>query len=125
MLQSFLPQTAPGVAGVVSRGDLLFPRNHISRIAQEDYTTPQEAVEALVDAARIDDEKALLVVFGRGGEDIVSSGDKVADDAIRESFSPPMMPSIEINMDGNSKATMIVDRRLSIPDPACPRKGKW
>ena len=32
------------------------------------------------------DQKAALVVLGHGGEDIISSGDKVSDDAVRQRF---------------------------------------
>ena len=52
-------------------------------LAQEDYKTPEAAVDALVTTARSGDEKAALVVLGRSGEDIISSGDKVSDDAVR------------------------------------------
>ena len=55
-------------------------------LAQHDYKTPQDAVDALVATARSGDQKAALVVLGRGGEDIISSGDKVSDDAVRERF---------------------------------------
>jgi Protein of unknown function (DUF2950) len=39
--------------------------------AQQTYKTPDEAAEALVSAARADDQKAELVVLGPHGEDIV------------------------------------------------------
>ena len=55
-------------------------------LAQEDYKTPQAAVDALVATARSGDEKAALVVLGRGGDDIISSGDKVSDNAVRARF---------------------------------------
>ncbi len=55
-------------------------------LAQQDYKTPQEAVDALVATAKSGDEKAALVVLGQGGEDIISSGDKVSDEAVRKRF---------------------------------------
>ena len=55
-------------------------------VAQQDYKSPQDAVDALVATARSGDQKAALVVLGRDGEDIISSGDKVADDAVRQRF---------------------------------------
>ena len=54
--------------------------------AQQTYKTPQAAVDALIAAAKADDEKAALAVFGKDGEDIISSGDKVSDEAIRKRF---------------------------------------
>src|SRR5215471_6257620 len=49
--------------------------------AQQSYQTPDEAAAALVSAVRADDQNAELAVLGPDGDDIVSSGDKVADDA--------------------------------------------
>src|SRR5262249_37086618 len=46
-------------------------------LAQQTYKAPQEAVDALVAAATNSDQKAALVVLGRDGADIISSGDKV------------------------------------------------
>ena len=38
--------------------------------------------------------KKPLAVFGPGGEDIISSGDKVSDDAVRQHFVTSMTPNI-------------------------------
>ena len=54
--------------------------------AQQSYKTPDEAVSALVTAAKAGDRKAVLTVLGPGGEDIVSSGDEVADQEVRKEF---------------------------------------
>lgn len=59
-----------------------------------DYKTPEEAAEALVATAKSDDMKAALKVLGRDGEDILSSGDKVADERARARFVSPTTPSI-------------------------------
>ena len=68
----------------VDRG-VLFATASVA-LAQQDYKTPQDAVDALVATARSGDQKAALVVLGHGGEDIISSGDKVSDDAVRQRF---------------------------------------
>ena len=47
--------------------------------AQEQFGTPEAAVEALVTAARSEDGAAILTVLGPDGKPIVSSGDPVAD----------------------------------------------
>jgi hypothetical protein len=44
--------------------------------AQQSFKTAQEAVDALVSAAKTGDRKAVLTVLGRDGADIVSSGDR-------------------------------------------------
>ena len=76
--------------------------------AQQDYKTPQDAVDALVAAARSGDQKALLDVLGPGGEDIASSGDKVADETTRKNFVESYDAKHAIAMKGEHKANLIV-----------------
>ena len=57
-------------------------------IAQQAFKTPDEAASALASAAKAGDMKALATVLGPDGDDIVSSGDEVADAATRERFVP-------------------------------------
>src|SRR4030095_10518479 len=48
-------------------------------LAQERYRTPDEAVAALINAARAGSPAPLMRVLGPGSDQIVSSGDPVAD----------------------------------------------
>src|SRR5262245_32321682 len=64
---------------------LLFAMASVA-VAQQNYKTPEAAVDALVATARNGDQKAAVVVLGRDGEDIIASGDKVADDTVRQRF---------------------------------------
>ena len=54
-----------------------------SAAAQQSYKTPVEAVTALVEAARSGSTETLLAILGPDSEDIVSSGDDVADVRLR------------------------------------------
>jgi Protein of unknown function (DUF2950) len=96
-------------------------------LAQEDYKTPQAAVDALVVTARSGDPKAALVVLGRDGEDIISSGDQVSDDAVRARFVTSYDAKHEIKMDGDSKATLVIgDNDYPFPIPLARNKnGTW
>jgi len=51
---------------------------------QRKFARPEEAVPALIDAARADDKAAVIAILGPGAEDIVSSGDPVQDRAARD-----------------------------------------
>jgi hypothetical protein len=94
--------------------------------AQQDYRSPQEAVDALLAAAKSDDPKAALAVFGRDGEEIISSGDKVADEAARKRFIASYEAKHEIKMDGERKATLIIgDNDYPFPVPLVRVKGGW
>src|ERR1700733_10270125 len=54
---------------------------------ERSFATPQEAAQALVDAAGQNDTAALLKLFGPQGADIVKSGDAAEDKDSRAEFA--------------------------------------
>ena len=54
--------------------------------AQKQFESAEQAADALVTAARAGDQSAVLDILGPEGEEIVSSGDEVADRTVREKF---------------------------------------
>jgi len=55
-------------------------------VKQRTFASPEEAVKAFVEAFKSNDVKALEAILGPGSRDLVSSGDPVADKAVRERF---------------------------------------
>ncbi len=53
---------------------------------QKTFASPDEAVKALMDALKTEDIKTLSAILGPGSEDLISSGDPVADKAEHERF---------------------------------------
>jgi hypothetical protein len=53
---------------------------------QKTFASPDEAVKALMEAVKAEDVKVLSAIFGPGSEDLISSGDPVADKAEHERF---------------------------------------
>ena len=53
---------------------------------QKTFSSPEEASQALVTAARSNDEEALLEILGRDAKEIVSSGDATEDAETRANF---------------------------------------
>ena len=53
---------------------------------QKTFSSPEEAVKSLVQAARSNDTTELVAILGPGSQEIVSSGDPVADKSGRERF---------------------------------------
>jgi Protein of unknown function (DUF2950) len=106
---------------------MIFLATASAAFAQKSYKTPQDAVDALVVTARSGDQKAALVVLGKGGEDIISSGDKVSDDAVRARFVASYDAKHQIAMDGDSKATLVIgDNDYPLPIPLVRDKdGMW
>ena len=95
-------------------------------IAQQAFKTPDEAASALASAAKAGDMKALATVLGPDGEDIVSSGDEVADAATREKFVAAYDARHRIAMEGDDKAIMVIGPDdFPVPIPLVRKGGEW
>jgi Protein of unknown function (DUF2950) len=110
----------------LAAGALILLSTAPAALAQQTYKMPDEAAAALVDAARADDQKAELVVLGPDGEDIISSGDQVSDNAIRERFLKSYDAKHQIAMKGDNKAVLVIgDNDYPFPIPFVRKAGKW
>jgi hypothetical protein len=78
--------TVLGVIVVIMMVCTAYTHANAGEIKQKSYASPEAAVKALVDAIRANDNNELLAIFGPGSEDIISSGDEVADKNTREKF---------------------------------------
>ncbi len=95
-------------------------------MAQQTFKTPEEAATALVNAAKSGDSKSIVTVLGPDGEDIVSSGDEVADAATRAKFIAAFDSKHTIAMEGDSKAIMVVGPDdFPLPIPLVRKDGLW
>jgi hypothetical protein len=95
-------------------------------IAQETFKTPDAAADALASAARNNDRAAILNVLGREGVDIASSGDPVADSAIRTKFVATYDAKHQVKMDGDAKATLIIGSDdFPFPIPLIRKADGW
>jgi hypothetical protein len=94
--------------------------------AQEQFGTPEAAVEALVAAARSGDGETILKVLGRDGKPIVSSGDPVADSNIRQDFVSAYDAKHVIEMEGDGTQTLIIgEDDWPFPIPLINTAGRW
>ena len=94
--------------------------------AQEQFGTPEAAVEALVAAARSGDGDAILKVLGPDGKPIVSSGDPVADSNIRQDFVSAYDAKHVIEMEGDGTQTLIIgEDDWPFPFPSLTKQARW
>ena len=95
-------------------------------MAQQTFKTPEEAATVLANAAKSGDSKSIVTVLGPDGEDIVSSGDEVADAATRAKFIAAYDAKHTIAMEGDSKAIMVVGPDdFPLPIPLVRKDGLW
>jgi hypothetical protein len=94
--------------------------------AQERYKTPDEAVTALIDAARAAAPALLMRVLGPGSGEIVLSGDAVADADARKRVVEGYDAKHQIVLEGEDKAVLIIGRDdWPFPIPLVRKDGTW
>jgi hypothetical protein len=94
--------------------------------AQQDFKTPDDAASALAGAAKTGDRKAIVTVLGPDGQDIVSSGDEVADAATRQKFVAAYDAKHQIAMEGDNEAILVIGQEdFPLPIPLVRKDGLW
>ena len=102
------------------------PDSRAAEVGQTRFTSPDEAVEALVAATRADDLKTMLAILGPGSKDVISSGDSVADNANRDKFvaSYEQKHTLEAGKAGSMILHIGTDD-WSMPIPIVRRGNSW
>ncbi len=97
--------------------------------SEKSFATPQEAAQALVDAAGQNDTAALLKLFGPQGADIVKSGDPAEDKDSRAEFARRAHEKMEVQMEpSNPNRAVIIAGNQNWPFPVPlirTKAGQW
>lgn len=96
--------------------------------AQKSFDSPQQAADALIQAASTDDVPALLAIFGPDGGDLISSADAVRDKNMAIAFAAKAREKNEVTLDPKNpkKAVLSVgDDGWPLPIPIVEKNGKW
>jgi hypothetical protein len=99
-----------------------------SQPAQTWFATPNQAAEALIQAAATYDVPALMGMFGPDGEDIVSSADAVRDKNSAASFAAEAHEKTKVDIDSKNPNRAILsvgNEEWPLPIPIIQRDGKW
>jgi hypothetical protein len=95
-------------------------------LAQQQFDSADEAVTALIAAAKEHRKGRINTILGPKSEAIVSSGDNVADNRAREDFVAAYEKKHTIENEGEDKATLIIgDNDWPFPIPIVRKDGKW
>jgi hypothetical protein len=94
--------------------------------AQQSFKSPDDAVAALVSATKDNWPKGVVTVLGPDSNDIVSSGDAVADEAARQKFLAAYDAKHQITMEGDNKAVMVIGPEdFPFPIPLTRKGAAW
>jgi len=92
------------------------------------FDTPQQAADALVDAAGNFDVAALTSIFGPDGNDIVFSGEFAQDRKHAADFAAQAREKKNVSVDpksGNRAFLLVGNEDWPFPVPLVKRGGKW
>jgi len=93
---------------------------------QKSFKSPEEAVRALSDAVKGNDTKELLTIFGPEGKELISSGDKVADETGRERFIKAYEEMNKLVSENDTKVILHVGKGdWPFPIPVVKRGEYW
>jgi hypothetical protein len=94
--------------------------------AQKSFASPQEAVDALVAAVQDNDDDLLLTIFGSGSEDLISSGDKIADQNGRARFLKAYDEKNSLQHENEDHAVLIIgNKEYPFPIPIVRQGNAW
>jgi hypothetical protein len=95
---------------------------------QRAFDTPQEAAEALIQAAQSYDVPALIEILGPGSQDLVASQDPVEDKNRAANFLALANEKHSVQVDPKTPARMellVGNDDWPLPIPIVKRSGKW
>jgi hypothetical protein len=93
---------------------------------QKTFPSPQEAVNSLIAAVQADCDAELLAIFGSGAEDLISSGDPVADKNGRARFLKAYGDKHFLEQKGDAKSVLHVGLKdYPLPIPLVREGGVW
>ena len=95
-------------------------------VSQKSFTSPQEAVNALVDASRTEDLKELSIIGGPGSKALIFSGDDAADRVGREKFLKAYDQKNSLEQASATKVVLhIGDDEWPMPVPIVKKGAAW
>jgi hypothetical protein len=90
------------------------------------FASPEEAVKALVEACKADDNAALTKIFGPEAAGVVGSGDPVADRDNRQKFAAAYGEAHELVPEPDGKVVLQVGKEeWPFPIPIVKQGEKW
>ena len=91
-------------------------------VKQKGFATPEEAVKAVMTAARNNDDKELIAIFGPSAKDLIFSGDAVADKQRRELLLSKYDEKNSLVPEKGNMVFVIGKDDWPFPDPACEER---
>lgn len=114
--------------GIAITATLAFGITSISFAAatqQKSFSSAEDAVKALVTAAKNNDNNELLAIFGPAAKELIFSGDAVADKQRRERFINAYDEKNQLLQKGNDIVLVIGKNDWPFPIPLMKKSDSW
>jgi hypothetical protein len=92
---------------------------------QKSFGSAEDAVKAFVTVARNNDDSEILLIFGPEAEDLIFSGDKVADKQRRAEFLRAYDEKNSLSPEGDSMIIVIGSNDFPFPIPIVKKDESW
>jgi len=115
----------PTFGFIVAFGLVLGCAKKESSSAQKTFTSPEDAVVALVDALKTNDTAQLTNILGPDSTKILSSGDDVADKQAREVFLAAYTEKAQLSTEGDHTILNIGAEEWPVPIPLVKDGTSW
>jgi hypothetical protein len=120
--------TQRSISLVIVLMGLLAPGLYSAPASQRSFETPQAAIQATVEASKVNDVAGLRDIFGAGSQNIVESGDSGQDREDRQEFAKLAEQKISIAQDASNPDRVtfsIGNDDWPFPVPLVRTNGKW
>src|SRR5262245_14649323 len=112
--------------GLMMVATALAAQNTIAQQNQRRFKTAEEAVKSAIKAAKTNNRAEMLEIFGADAEDLLSSGDKVADRRARQVILAALNEKWSLANEGpNTKILVIGNEKWRYPIPLVKDSGSW
>ena len=96
-----------------------------AEVKQKSFPSAADAVKAAVAAAKNNDDKELLAIFGTQAKDLISSGDPVADKQRRAQFLKAYDEKNRLVAEGENAIVVIGNKDWPFPIPLVKKGDAW
>jgi len=95
-------------------------------VGKKGFVTPQQAITALVTAVQNNNDAELLAILGPGSENLISSGDKVADQNGRARFLKAYEDKNSLEREDEGRVTLLIGiKDYPFPIPIVRQAKAW
>jgi hypothetical protein len=103
----------------------LYELSFAAAAQQKTFPSAADAVKAAITAAKNNDDKELLAIFGAQAKDLISSGDAVADKQRRAQFIKAFDEQNRLVVEGENTVVVIGKNEWPFPIPLVKKNDSW